>query len=202
MTHRTLLVSLSLALLLALAAGCDDHEPPPELARLPSFELTDAQGRPFTAEDLEGDVWIADFIFTSCPTYCPVLTEKLAEIRDRLEEHRGKVRYLSISVDPETDTPEVLRGYAEDHGIAHDDWVMLTGETEQVTDVVVEGFKTPMGEPKPKKGEEGVYTILHARHFVLIDRDRRIRGYYRTEPDTVDELVRDAEHLAEAEGGK
>lgn len=190
-----------LTLLLAPVAGCDDEEPLPRLAKLPRFELTTQHGEPFRAEDLGGHVWIADFIFTSCPTFCPVLTQKMKEVRERLADHREEVRYLSVSVDPETDTPPVLRQYAEEHGIAHDDWVLLTGETEQVTDVVVDGFKTPMGEPQPMEGEKNVYTILHARHFVLLDRQRRIRGYYRTEPEQLDRLVRDAERLARGEGG-
>lgn len=188
-----------LALAAALSAGCEEDEPLPKLAKVPDFGLTDQSGETFRGSDLDGKVWIADFIFTNCPTYCPRLTKEMGELRERLSEHRDAVQFVSISVDPENDTPDVLRKYAKEHDAAYPNWTFLTGPTKTVTDVVVEGFKAPMGEPQPKEKED-VYTILHARHFVLVDGNRRIRGYYRTEPKQLDQLVQDVQRLLEQQG--
>lgn len=178
------------------ASACRRDEPIPTLGQLENVELVDQRGRPFSLDRLDGRVWIVDFIFTSCRVYCPLLTEKMRGVRSELADERGAVGFLSLSVDPTTDTPEVLSAYAKRHGIQGDDWVFLTGETAKVSRAVVQGFKTPMGERVSLEDGDG-YDILHARHFVLLDRERRIRGYYRTEPEELERLVRDARRLAD-----
>lgn len=193
---RSLLLTIALAWGAALVS-CDEPEPLPKLAEVPDFELVDRHGETFRGRQLEGDVWIVDFIFTSCVTYCPMLTRRMGELRGELKDEG--VHFLSVSVDPEHDTPEVLTEYAEEHDADHDDWVFLTGDTAEVARAVVQGFKTPMGEPVDREGGDG-YDILHARHFLLVDRERQIRGYYRTDEEGLERLERDARRLAR-EGG-
>ncbi|MFW5876464.1 MAG: SCO family protein [Myxococcota bacterium] len=196
MMWRRALRVLHLSLLAALVSAtpaCEEREPPPKLGHVPGFELVAQNGEAFRGEDMEGHVWIVDFIFTSCVTYCPRMTERMKSLRGELEGEG--VRYLSVSVDPEHDTPEVLRAYAEKHGATGGDWTFVTGDTAEVSRAVVQGFKTPMGEPVPLDEGDG-YDILHARHFLLVDRGRRIRGYYRTDEEGLEQLVEDARHLA------
>ncbi len=188
-------------------AACTRPEPPPELGRLHPFTLTEASSKPFGLEDMKGRIWVADFFFTSCPTYCPLLTEKMKELRERTKDLHRHVGMLSISVDPSHDTPEVLRRYAAKHGIDPNapglpPWRMLTGETDTVVNVVVGAFRVPMGAPKPlppeRKDRGGGYEILHARHFVLVDEHGTIRGFYRTDPEESKRLERDLRALANA----
>lgn len=193
-------------LLLAVTSlGCRRQPPPPPLFDLPDFELTDAHGRPFSAERLGGRVWVVDFFFTSCPTYCPLLTERMKTLRETLREERERVGFLSISVDPGHDTPERLRAYAKKHDLKLDDearppWHLLTGATGKVAEVVVRGFRLPMGAPRPKDAQQQVYEILHARHFVLVDGQRRVRGFYRTDEEGLAKLRGDLEAVLR-EGG-
>lgn len=181
-------------LLVALAAACERKpDPLPELVQVPDFELVDRTGSTFRGADMDGHVWVVDFIFTNCVTYCPRMTERMRALRDDVAG--AGVRFMSVSVDPEHDTPEVLTAYARKNDALHDDWVFLTGDTKEVTRTVVQGFRTPMGERVPH-GDDGAYDILHAQHFLLVDDDRTVRGYYRTDTDHLERLARDARRLA------
>ncbi len=201
----------SAALLLAsMGAACRRTPPPPVLFTLPDFQLVDEQGRPFAAGQLDGRVWVADFFFTSCPTYCPLLTERMKSLRASLRGERDRVGFLSLSVDPQTDTPERLRRYAGKHALKLGDrslppWHLLTGATDEVAQVVVRGFRLPMGAPQPLEGRgddrSKVYQILHARHFVLVDGRHRVRGFYRTEKEGLDKLRADLAAVLREGGG-
>ena len=175
--------------LLALIACGSDAPPIPELAPVPEFRLTDQSGAPFGLAELRGKVWVANFVFTTCPTVCPMLTTQMRNVQQRLEA-QPNVRFVSFSVDPANDTPEVLRAYAEAHDADLSSWHFLTGETEAVRAAVVEGLHVGMGERQPS-GD-----ILHGTHFVLVDANGRIRGYYRNDREGLDDLVRDVGRLA------
>ena len=190
---RALLAATLLASL--VHAGCTPPEEPlPELSRVPDFALVDQAGRPFTAAQLDGTVWVASFIFTHCPSTCPMLTSQMVNLQRRVADQELDARFVSFSVDPENDTPEVLRAYAATHGADLATWSFLTGESASVRRAVVEGMKVQMGEAQPLRDGPG-YDILHATHFVLVDRDRRIRGYYATDRDGQDRLLRDIARL-------
>lgn len=191
----------ALSALLALAAACDGGaEPLPELGALPSFELVDQRGEPFRLSDMRGRVWIADFVFTHCPTICPRLSSKMAELQDRFAGRRGELRLVSFSVDPENDTPEVLRAYGERYEADSAMWTWVTGPTGEVSQVVVHGFRLAMGEPRPTPDGRG-YDIVHAAKLVLVDRAGVIRGYYDLDDESTRRLVRDAERLLASEEG-
>jgi protein SCO1 len=191
---RPVLIPSLLAVLLAWACGCErTPEPLPELVQVPDFSLVSHRGEPFEGSDMDGQVWVVDFIFTSCVTFCPRMTERMRGLRGDLAS--TGVRFLSISVDPEHDTAEVLTSYARKNDALHDDWVFLTGDTGEVTRTVVRGFRTPMGERVPH-GDDGAYDILHAQHFLLVDRNRTVRGYYRTDAENLEQLARDARRVA------
>lgn len=184
----------------SLLAGCDASPKLPVIAEVPDFSLTDEEGELLTRDALKGDVWVANFMFTSCPDICPVLTTKMAGLRTRLRGDGARIRYVSLSVDPGTDSPEVLKRYAIERGADYDDWSFLTGEIGAVKRVVVGGFKQSIekGEVAPGKPQ----TILHGSHFVLVDQRGRIRGFYRSDDEGLLTLARDARLLlaAGAEG--
>ena len=168
--------------------------PLPVLGTLPPFQFTDQGGKAFGSAQLQGHAFIANFIFTRCPTICPVFTEKMARAQRGTAKLGDALRLVSFSVDPEYDQPAVLLAYAEAHRADPARWSFLTGDPEQIRSTVVGGFKIAMG----RSGEaDDLLSIFHGTHFVLVDRQLRIRGYYAQEQDNqVELLIRDAKALA------
>ena len=136
-------------------------------------------------------------MFTSCPDVCPILTTKMASVRSRLVGERVPVRIVSFTVDPATDTPEVLKRYAKERNADFPDWSFLTGPVEEIKAVVVGGFKQALGEKQEEQAGNAA-TILHGSHFVLVDRVGEIRGFYPSDNDGLLKLARDARILAAA----
>ena len=131
---------------------------------------------------MKGSVWVVNFIFTSCPSVCPKLTAAMKTLHAVFAKRESAIRFLSITVDPDNDTPEVLKAYAQSHGALHDNWVFATGDANAVRKTVVKGFRLAMGDRTPVEGDGSRYDIAHASHFVLIDESLSIVGYYRTDP--------------------
>lgn len=148
------------------------RQPPPAvLAALPPFELTERDGSTVALADLAGAPWVADFVFTRCAIYCPRLTARMKELRQRLPP---RVRSVSFSVDPEYDTPAVLAQYARTWGIEGRDWLFLTGSRAAMWELVRHGFLQPVEETPEVEGSP----ILHSNRFVLVDARGRMRGLY------------------------
>lgn len=163
-------------------------EPRPVLGKVPTFAFVDQRGQPYGSEQLEGKVWVANFFFTRCPTICPRLTQRMFEVQHRSRNIALSFRIVSFSVDPEFDTPPVLRKYAAKYKANPARWHFVTGELDEVRDTVVRGFKVSMqgqgGDPSQ---------VVHGSHVVLVDRRLRIRGYYDVNDDeALDRLLRDA----------
>ena len=157
-------------------------EPPlPKLYPVPDFTLTDTRGDAFGLRDLKGQVWIADFIFTSCAGVCPIMSTNMAEIQQIFADE-PRVQFVSISVDPETDTPEKLAEYAARFNSDAARWHLLTGEVETIHALATEGFKLgSLDNP-----------LNHSDRFVLVDKSGTIRGYYTgTDGDNLFELAGD-----------
>jgi cytochrome oxidase Cu insertion factor (SCO1/SenC/PrrC family) len=196
--RRSLLWGLLILTLIAVAAAAvlrlRRPEPPPMLSEVPDFTLVNRDGRTVRRADLAGSPWIADFIFTRCPASCPMMTSRMARL-DR-ELPRGlDVRLVSISVDPEHDTPEVLQRYAASFK-APTRWLFLTGDGEQIYRLSKEGFK--LGVDAAPKGVETAEPILHSTRFVLVDGEGRIRGYYDAfDAESMKTLMRDLEAIVE-----
>ena len=136
--------------------------------RLPDFSLTDQHGAPFALSDLHDKVWVADFIFTSCATICPPMTIQMASLQEEFAS--DDIRFVSFSVDPERDTPEVLFRYADHYGVDGNRWSFLTGQKEAIYQLAHEGFNLAAGH----RGSE----ILHSTRFVLVDGTGQVHGYY------------------------
>jgi len=151
----------------------------PVISSLPPFSLTSDKNAPLSREDLLGKVWVADFIFTSCAGPCPAMTRSMADVAERLSLYPD-VQFVSVSVDPETDTPDVLAAYGEKFGANPERWHFLTGTEEAIQSLAVEGFMVGSVENP----------VIHSTKFCLVDKQGQIRGYYTgTDPVEIDALV-------------
>jgi protein SCO1/2 len=166
----------------------------PTYAALPDFAMTavgPTRDAPFTRRELRGKVWVADFVFTRCSGPCPLLSTRMASLARTLPPSVG---LLTVSVDPDGDTPERLRAYAKAYG-ADERWVFLRGGTRQTYELLYAGFKLPMS--LDAKADAGARAI-HSTRLVLVDASGSIRGYYDGLSDTdADALARDARRLLE-----
>jgi protein SCO1/2 len=194
MTPRTLRALVALAALAGLGVllfvvgppprhrvGTAETAPADTLWRVPDFTLVSQRGEPFGTAELAGEVWVADFFFTTCRGICPALTRTFQEVRRRVPD----LRLVSVSVDPEHDTPSVLAAYADSVG-ADAAWTFLTGPPQEVRRIVREGFKLA-AEPAPPGSAE---PILHSSTLVLVDGAGLLRGVYDAfDPASLDKLV-------------
>ena len=152
---------------------------------VPDFEFTDSNGETITREDMEGKVWVADFIFTTCTMACPIMTGNMNLIHKSFKDDNN-VRIISISVYPEYDTPEVLKEYASRYNANTDRWHFLTGPEESVKNIIKTGFK--IGDYED--------IIFHSEKFALVDVRGNIRGYYSgMETEDMSKLKKDIKRL-------
>jgi protein SCO1 len=164
---------------------------PPELRLpLPAFELVNQRGEPFGSKDLRGRIWVADFVFTSCPTVCPKLTKRMGELQHRTRNLGDAFHLVTFTVDPENDTPERLAAYAKAYRASPRRWSFLTGSLASIEDTVVKGFKLAMGKEEMSPGS-GLFSVFHGEKFVLVDREGMIRGYYDADDEGMNRLLRD-----------
>ena len=145
---------------------------PPEVIEtsVPDFSLTNQQGEPLGLSDMVGKIWIADFIFTHCPTICPAMTQEMARLQS--EFVADPVYFVSFSVDPERDTVDALSRYATAYGADDRRWHFLTGDRSRIYQLAEQGFSLAAGH----SGSE----ILHSTWFVLITPDGKIQGHYNS----------------------
>ena len=148
--------------------------------KVSNFELTNQLGSVVALSDLEGKIIVADFFFTRCPSICPTLTKNMKSLQDGLKKKDTRnpvdtsfVHFLSFSVDPERDSPVVLKKYADKYGINPDVWWLLTGPKKIIYDIALHELKLPAQD-----GESIDSNFIHSQRFVLLDRNRIVRGYY------------------------
>jgi protein SCO1/2 len=146
-----------------------------DFGTVPEFSLAEQSGKKVTLAALRGKVWIADFIYTSCTDTCPLQTAEMAKLQERWGKQRD-FRLVSFSVDPERDTPQALGRYAEHFKADVERWLFLTGDREQLSRLVQEGFH--LSATPALKSAAGDNVILHSPRFVLIDKNAQIRAYY------------------------
>ncbi len=157
--------------------------------KVPQFQLTNQDGRSFGSADLKGKIWIADFIYTMCPGPCPMISSRMSELQKPLEN--TDVHLVSVSVDPEHDTPKILRGYADKLKAQPQRWDFLTGSKQAVYDLSRNGFKLAIADSSAEAA-----IPVHSTRMVLVDRRGEIRGYYDAlAPDAITKLLADTNHL-------
>ena len=135
----------------------------------PTFSLTDQDGKTFRSDQLRGKVWVADFVFTTCTSLCPVMTQQMAEFQKKTPGSR--VQMVSFSVDPEHDTPAILKTYADATKADLSRWHFLTGDKETIWNIST-AMKLPAG---PQQAD---HQVMHSSHFLLVDGNSHIRGVY------------------------
>jgi protein SCO1/2 len=170
----------------------------PVLGTVPDFSLTASTGGTVTQADLTGGLWVADFIFTKCPSVCPLLSAQMGKLQDALAAAgRADVHLVSFSVDPANDTPEVLRAYAQRFHADPARWWFLTGDQASLHALIRNGFRLAVAERSPGEDTDGGGLITHSDRFVLVDRNLHIRGYYHgADTETVQKLLRDIRTLS------
>ncbi|MGB5682808.1 MAG: SCO family protein [Polyangiales bacterium] len=185
-----------LVLLLAvLAVGCTKRsaEDVPVLGQLPEFALVDQNEQAFTRDTMQGDIWVSAFVFTHCKSTCPRLTAHMKGLQTRVSDVPS-ANFVSVSVDPRNDTPEVIKAYMTKNALDERNWRFVTGDEEAIRHVVVEGFKVPIGDDESRVA--GSDEIMHSNSFVLVDDKAQVRGYYRANNDGIADLERDLRALA------
>ena len=178
----------------------DPPRPSRGLGRLPTFTLTDQDGRSFGSADLGGKPAVINFFFTSCPSICPRLTRAMRSLQRRFAGAGLEVQLVSISVDPETDTPARLTAYARKYEIDPRNWRLLTGRREEVRRTIVEGFRMHLG-PRYRNADNMV-DISHSGRFVLVDARREVVGYFRSDPTGLEALFQRVRALRGDEGSE
>jgi protein SCO1 len=160
--------------------------PPPVLRQLPRFELVGSNGKPFGSDDLRGHVYVVNFFFTDCTSLCPTLMKGMARLQERYRDEKlDSIRLVSITADPERDTPERLREAERSYGVDPARWVLLTGPRDRIRDLAVTGFQVALGEPD--RTEAGLLDIAHSGKILLVDPAGGLRGYYDSDPMGLDE---------------
>ena len=161
----------------------------PAAGRLPvygtvaSFTLTNQFGKPSGLGDLKGNVWIADIIFTRCAGPCPIMTRNMKSLQDQLAG--TDIKLVTLTTDPEFDTPEVLARYAERFKADPARWVFLTGSKRQIAALAVDSLKFTAIEKKAGERTAPEDLFIHSTIFILVDKQARIRGVFETTGDNV-----------------
>jgi len=167
-----------------IAIACHHESDLPKLFRLPDAQLVSEANKPVRMSDMHGNVVVYDFIFTHCAGTCPMMTATMQKLTKKIAKN-APVRFVSISVDPIRDTPEILRGYAM---YARNDprWMFLTGDRKTIVDLSVKGFKLAAGDATGAPNE----SVLHSVKFAVADKKGVIREYYSaTNDDAVDHVA-------------
>ncbi len=179
--------------ILVLSVACQQQAAPEVLGRAPTFSLTDQSGQVFDSTALTGKVALVEFVYTHCTDACPLLSATFAQAQRKLGDEKllgSKVMLVSVSVDPTHDTPSVLAEYGQRFRADDAGWKMLTGDWDQVYDVVT-GFKVATRPPRPASGAPapGGTELTHSTRVVLVDGLGQVRGYLDGVDATADELV-------------
>jgi len=140
--------------------------------RINEFSLTNQNGENITHKDYDGHIYLADFFFTTCPSICPIMTENMVYLQSLVND-LPDVKLLSFTVNPEIDSPEVLKAYAQQKGVDDKRWNLLTGDKEEIYNLARRSYLVVQDD-----GNGDEHDMIHTENFVLIDTKRRIRGYY------------------------
>ena len=160
-------------------------KPLPVLGDIPPFELLDNFGQSFTEENISGEIWVADLIFTTCAGPCPIMSTEMRSLHKYYLGNKN-IHMVTITVNPDYDSPEVLTEYGERYDADFDKWHFLTGKYENIQSLIANGFK--MGDIEE--------IVFHSTRFALIDPNMNIRGYYMgTESNDVKKLMGDIKKL-------
>ena len=162
-----------------LASRHSDKFSKKSLMKAPSFQFMDRSGRMFSSDELKGKVWVVDFVFTRCAGSCPMLTHQMQVLQDAWKGN-DDFKLVSFTVDPDHDTREVMKKYAEDSKADPSQWFFLSGAKKDIYPVIRDGFKvTAMADP----GAEPGFEFIHTTRMILVDGHGDVRGIYDGQED-------------------
>lgn len=163
-----------------------------KMHRIADFEFINQNGQTITNQDYDNTIYIADFFFTTCQTICPIMTDNMTWVQNQIKD-MDDVKILSHSVTPDIDTPEVLKAYAIKKGVDDTKWNMVTGKKEDIYYIARKSYlAVKTGDPSE------LYDMVHTENFVLVDKKRRVRGFYDgTKMEDMHRLIADINLLRE-----
>ncbi len=179
--------------------------PPKEVAKktllvygeVPDFHLTTQSNEAFSLENLKGKIWIGDFIFTRCAGICPLMSQRMAQLQKQI--HDPNIHFVSFSVDPERDTPEVLTEYAKRYQADLATWTFLTGSKDEIFKLSEQHFHLGVASIPSEYRTLPDQSVQHSSKLVLVDSSGKIRGYYDTdEAAALSQLIQDVSLLAKS----
>jgi len=154
------------------------------------FKLVNQNGRTITQKDYEDKIYIADFFFTTCPTICPIMTKNMVDIQEKIKGDPS-IKLLSHTVTPEIDSVAQLKKYAIEKGVDDTKWNLVTGDKKQIYDLARKSYLAVQSD-----GDGGPYDMIHTENFILVDKEKRIRGFYDgTNAQEVEQLMADLKIL-------
>ncbi len=158
--------------------------------KINDFKLVNQNGDTITQEFYKDKIYIADFFFTTCLTICPIMTDHMLQIQEQIKQD-PEVLLLSHTVIPKVDTVAQLKRYALEKGVNAAKWNLVTGDKKEIYDLARKSYLAAKSE-----GDGGPYDMIHTENFVLVDKEKRIRGFYDgTDPEAIEELMADLEIL-------
>lgn len=153
------------------------------------FSLINQNGKTITQDDYKDKIYVADFFFTTCQTICPIMTGHMVKIQEALKDDH-EVLLLSHTVTPEIDTVAQLKKYALEHGVNDLKWNLVTGDKKEIYDLARKSYLAAKDVPYSDND------LVHTENFVLVDKKKRIRGFYDgTDPDAIEKLLEDIKIL-------
>ena len=154
------------------------------------FSFTNQQGDTVTRAEMLGKVWVANFVFTSCATGCLMLSQKMAGLQNRYP-NRADVAFTSFSVDPQTDNPERLAGYAKRWGADNARWQFFTGDPEALDNIIKQSFLLPVMRTPEEQASLIQTNFIHSNKLAIVDRQGVVRAYVEgLDPDAIDQAVK------------
>lgn len=190
---RKLFLLLFIVSALLLSACSNDEVETNMSGKVPEFDFTTQNNESLTRDDLQGDWWIADFIFTNCTTACLPMSSNMALLQEKIKEaNMDNVKLISFSVDPDYDSPEVLTEYAERYGADPSIWTFLTGyDFQTIKEISIKSFANLVKEPAP-----GDDQVMHGTRFFLVNpKGQIIKNYDGMKADEMDVIFSDLEKL-------
>ncbi|PMC39241.1 cytochrome c oxidase assembly protein [Bacillus sp. UMB0899] len=193
MLEQKKLLVVMLGIFLLILTGCGNQTPieDPLNYEVQSFSYTNQNGEAVSLDDLKGNVWVANFIFTNCETVCPPMTAHMSELQEKMKSKGVNARIISFSVDPEVDTPEKIKEFTAPYSISFENWDFLTGYSQkEIEEFARESFKTIV--QKPKTGDQ----VVHGTSFYVIDQNGVVmKDYNGVENPPYDQIIQDINAL-------
>ena len=158
--------------------------------KVADFSLVNQNGQTITQEDYKDKIYVADFFFTTCLTICPIMTKNMGEVQEAIKNDPN-IMLLSHSVTPQIDTVAQLKRYALEKGVIDSKWNLVTGNKKQIYELARKSYLAVKND-----GDGGPFDMIHTENFILVDKEKRIRGFYDgTDREEIDRLLGDIKIL-------